>query len=229
MHGLKLDRRRLRTRRCGVGHIDARHPGAVEHQPLCTLWAGRAPEGVALNSAHRRGVGFDLHQAHRRAARSALHHAPRYQARTWNALADHAVKRPLRIAQRRGRGATNCDEIGAVRGRLWAYPLAACGHSGDCNFRWAWCRRRKTLRLVLPDGQARKAISADWQAVPLRFRPVIRARCGGPCTRSHASASPPEPGSAYWFDFEGCRLTHPLRPAPTRGCARLCWRWFAQV
>jgi len=156
VHGLKLDRRRFRTRRCGVGHIDARHPGAVEHQPLCTLWAGRAPEGVALNSAHRRGVGFDLHQAHRRAARSALHHAPRYQARTWNALADHAVKRPLRIAQRRGRGATNCDEIGAVRGRLWAYPLAACGHSGDCNFRWARCRRRETLRWPCPVGRRAK-------------------------------------------------------------------------
>jgi hypothetical protein len=81
--GLKLDGRRLGRRRCGR-NIDAGHSGAVEHQPLRTLWAGRASEDVALNSTHRGGVGLHLHQAHRRAACYALHHAPPNYACTWN-------------------------------------------------------------------------------------------------------------------------------------------------
>jgi hypothetical protein len=190
MHGLKFDRRRLRTRRRGVGHIDARHPGAVEHQPVCTLGAGRAPEGVALNSAHRRGVGFDLHQAHPRATRHALHHAPRYQARTWNALAGHAVKRLQRIAQQCGRGATNCDDFGA----LWRRSVAASARSV-----------RTRQRLQLPMGSMREARAimigvAQWADVQSHMRRLAsdalvgplrrRARRGGPYTRPIRVAHP---------------------------------------
>jgi hypothetical protein len=166
MHGLKFDRRRLRTRRRGVGHIDARHPGAVEHQPLCTLGAGRAPEGVALNSAHRRGVGFDLHQAHPRAARHALHHAPRYQARTWNALAGDAVKRLQRIARQCGRGATNCDDFGALRRRLVApcirRDVRITGRTATSDGRHA--RGWRGHCTCIAHRQACKAAQADWQA-----------------------------------------------------------------
>lgn len=187
MRRLKLDRRWLRTRRRGVGQMDARHSGPVEHQPLCTLWAGRAPEDVALNSTHRDGVGFDLHQAHPRAARYALHHAPRYQARTWNALAGHAVKRLQRIALGCGCGATNCDEIRALRRRLW---------------RWIRPGRPDRRRLQLPMGfmhgrlspghcrcilhrQACKAAQAGWQTVPSWRCPPSQRRCGDPCASSH--------------------------------------------
>ena len=219
MHGLKVDRRRLRTRRCGVGHIDARHPGAVEHQPLCTLWAGRAPEGMALNSAHRRGVGFDLHQAHRRAARYALHHAPPIpsahmecigRSRCQAPATDCAAAWPRRHELRRNQGGS---------GALMGISARSVRTQRRLQLPMGSVQEARDIAMALPGGQARKAISADWQAVPLRFRPVIRARCGGPCTRSHASASPPEPGSAYWFDFEGCRLTHPLRPAPAHDWA----------
>ena len=33
----------------------------------------------------------------------------------------------------------------------------------------------RDIAMALPGGQARKAISADWQAAPSRFRSVIRA------------------------------------------------------
>jgi len=168
---------------------------------------------VALNSTHRDGVGFDLHQAHPRATRHALHYAPRYQARTWNALAGHAVKRRQRIARRCGRGATNCDEIRALRRRLW---------------RWIHPRRPDQRRLQLPMGslhgrltrectcilhrQACKAAQAGWQTVP-SWLPSMPT----PLRRSVrlVASEPRGDGGArdvrrdlnrHWFGFERYRL-----------------------
>jgi len=77
--------------------MNAGHSGAIEHQPLRGLWAGRTPERVTLDTTHRLGVGLNLHQPHCGPARHALHHAPRNYARTWKALAYHAVKPSQRI------------------------------------------------------------------------------------------------------------------------------------
>ena len=71
---LEVDGRSLGSRH--DRQMNDRHSGAVEHQPLGSLGAGRTSEGMALNSAYRRCVGLDIHQAHLCATRQTLHCCP---------------------------------------------------------------------------------------------------------------------------------------------------------